>query len=60
MITYTLKADATTAAWKLRTSAVYQVYTYGTGNPEKTSDFAVARKTPVKAGTGFEKYNPLF
>ncbi|MFD6887867.1 FG-GAP repeat domain-containing protein [Streptomyces sp. NPDC059957] len=46
-LTYTLKAQATAPAWKLRVSADYQVYTFGTGNPEKTSDFAVAGSTPV-------------
>ncbi|MFE4637027.1 FG-GAP repeat domain-containing protein [Streptomyces sp. NPDC056773] len=46
-LTYTLKADAKAPAWKLTTTAVYEVYTYGTGNPEKTSDFAVAGSIPV-------------
>ncbi|MFZ3497777.1 FG-GAP repeat domain-containing protein [Streptomyces sp. 5.8] len=46
-LTYTLKAQATAPAWKLRVSAAYEVYTFGTGNPEKTSDFAVASSTPV-------------
>ncbi|WP_327252872.1 FG-GAP repeat domain-containing protein [Streptomyces sp. NBC_01244] len=46
-ITYTLKAQATAPAWKLRNTAVYEVYEWGTGNPEKSSDFAVASSIPV-------------
>ncbi|MFE4262222.1 FG-GAP repeat domain-containing protein [Streptomyces sp. NPDC056883] len=46
-VTYTLKAEATTPAWKLRNTAVYEVYSFGTGNPEKASDFAIASSTPV-------------
>ncbi|MCX5407049.1 VCBS repeat-containing protein [Streptomyces sp. NBC_00335] len=46
-LTYTLTAEATAPAWKVRTTAVYDVYTSGTGNPEETSDFAVASSTPV-------------
>ncbi|MCB5166164.1 VCBS repeat-containing protein [Streptomyces bambusae] len=40
-ITYKLKADAASPAWKLRNTATYEVYDFGTGNPEKVSDFSV-------------------
>lgn len=46
-VTYTLKAEATAPAWKLNNSAVYEVYTFGTGNPEKAADFAVTSSIPV-------------
>lgn len=46
-ITYTLKADASSPAWKVRTDAVYTVYTHGPGNPEKASEFAVTSSTPM-------------
>ncbi|MEU5397753.1 VCBS repeat-containing protein [Streptomyces sp. NPDC005963] len=46
-ITYRLKAAATAPAWRLRNTAVYEVYTFGTGNPQKTSDFAVSSSIPV-------------
>ncbi|MFE7553270.1 FG-GAP repeat domain-containing protein [Streptomyces gardneri] len=46
-VTYSLKAGATTPAWRLRNSAVYEVYSFGTGNPEKASDFAISSSIPV-------------
>ncbi|MFF5449060.1 FG-GAP repeat domain-containing protein [Streptomyces sp. NPDC012888] len=46
-VSYTLKAGSGTAAWRLRNRATYEVYTFGTGNPEKTSDFAVTSTVPV-------------
>ncbi|MFB7540614.1 FG-GAP repeat domain-containing protein [Streptomyces zaomyceticus] len=46
-VTYGLKAGATAPAWRLRNSAVYEVYGFGTGNPEKVSDFAVGSSIPV-------------
>ncbi|MCJ0872148.1 VCBS repeat-containing protein [Streptomyces sp. AP-93] len=47
-VTYTLKSEATTPAWKLSATAVYEVYTSGWGdNPETASDFAIASSTPV-------------
>ncbi|MEU7035090.1 VCBS repeat-containing protein [Streptomyces sp. NPDC046237] len=46
-ITYGLKAGATAPAWRLRNTATYEVYTFGTGNPEKASDFAVGSSIPV-------------
>ncbi|MFG2295847.1 FG-GAP repeat domain-containing protein [Streptomyces sp. NPDC048603] len=44
-LTYELKADAKAPSWKLRTTAVYEVYDYGTGNPEKSSDWAITGQT---------------
>ncbi|MFB6518381.1 FG-GAP repeat domain-containing protein [Streptomyces sp. NPDC056401] len=46
-VTYTLSAEAKAPAWKLTTTAVYEVYSFGTGNPEKASDFAIAGSIPV-------------
>ncbi|WP_405492586.1 FG-GAP repeat domain-containing protein [Streptomyces sp. NBC_00096] len=46
-VTYKLKAEATAAAWRLTVGTVYEVYNFGTGNPEKSADFAVASSTPV-------------
>lgn len=46
-ITYGLKAGATAPAWRIRNTATYEVYTFGTGNPEKTSDFSVSSSVPV-------------
>ncbi|MFB6614720.1 FG-GAP repeat domain-containing protein [Streptomyces sp. NPDC085524] len=46
-VTYKLKAEATTPAWRLRNTAVYEVYDFGTGNPETASDFAISSPIPV-------------
>ncbi|GLF99564.1 FG-GAP repeat domain-containing protein [Streptomyces yaizuensis] len=46
-ITYDLKAGAKAPAWRLRNTAVYEVYSWGTGNPEKSSDFSVRSPIPV-------------
>ncbi|MFB7608578.1 FG-GAP repeat domain-containing protein [Streptomyces gardneri] len=46
-ITYGLKAAATAPAWRVRTLATYEVFTFGTGNPEKVSDFGVSSPVPV-------------
>ncbi|MDQ0942535.1 VCBS repeat-containing protein [Streptomyces sp. V1I1] len=46
-VSYTLKAAATAAAWKIDVNAVYNVYTFGTGNPEARSTFAVQSSRPV-------------
>ncbi|MGW4999458.1 FG-GAP repeat domain-containing protein [Streptomyces hydrogenans] len=46
-VTYGLRADATTPAWKLRATAVYEVYDFGTGNPEQTADFGISSTIPV-------------
>ncbi|MEU0991613.1 VCBS repeat-containing protein [Streptomyces sp. NPDC005953] len=46
-VTYRLKAAATAPAWRLRNTAVYEVYGFGTGNPQKSSDFAVSSSIPV-------------
>ncbi|MEV0092309.1 VCBS repeat-containing protein [Streptomyces sp. NPDC050738] len=46
-VTYTLKAGATAAAWKLDMDAVYQVYNWGDGNPEASSAFAIDSTRPV-------------
>ncbi|MGW0117705.1 FG-GAP repeat domain-containing protein [Streptomyces sp. NPDC003327] len=46
-VSYTLKAGATAAAWKIEAYASYEVYTFGTGNPEKSSVFAVQSSRPV-------------
>ncbi|MEV6200950.1 VCBS repeat-containing protein [Streptomyces sp. NPDC051771] len=46
-VTYGLKAATTSPAWKLRASAVYEVYDFGTGNPETAADFAVSSTIPV-------------
>jgi hypothetical protein len=46
-VTYTLKAAADVAAWRVRTNAVYEVYDFGTGNPETSSTFAVQSSRPV-------------
>ncbi|MFD5769342.1 FG-GAP repeat domain-containing protein [Streptomyces sp. NPDC127049] len=48
-VSYTLKAAATAPAWRLRTTGVYEVYDFGTGNPEKAADFGVAGTIPVTA-----------
>ncbi|MGW1768366.1 FG-GAP repeat domain-containing protein [Streptomyces sp. NPDC002073] len=46
-VTYNLKAGAAAPAWRLRNTATYEVYDFGTGNPEKASDFNVASPIPV-------------
>ncbi|MGW4726993.1 FG-GAP repeat domain-containing protein [Streptomyces sp. NPDC004292] len=46
-ITYGLRANAKTPAWRLRNTAVYEVYGFGTGNPEKAADFTVSSPVPV-------------
>ncbi|MEV4427395.1 FG-GAP repeat domain-containing protein [Streptomyces sp. R-07] len=46
-ITYTLKAGASAAAWKIDAYAVYEVYDFGTGNPERTSTFSIVSSRPV-------------
>ncbi|MCD2465131.1 VCBS repeat-containing protein [Streptomyces sp. MBT42] len=46
-VTYGLKAGATAPAWRLRNTMTYEVYSFGTGNPEKVSDFAVSSPIPV-------------
>jgi hypothetical protein len=46
-VTYGLKAGATAPAWRLRNYTHYEVYTFGTGNPEKVSDFSVTSGIPV-------------
>ncbi|MFE5790966.1 FG-GAP repeat domain-containing protein [Streptomyces sp. NPDC056503] len=46
-ITYGLRSDVTTPAWKLRATTVYEVYDFGTGNPEATADFGIASPIPV-------------
>ncbi|WP_327306596.1 VCBS repeat-containing protein [Streptomyces sp. NBC_01298] len=47
-VTYRLTADATTPAWKLSATAVYEVYTGGWGdNPETASDFTISSSIPV-------------
>ncbi|MFF8843320.1 FG-GAP repeat domain-containing protein, partial [Streptomyces sp. NPDC015127] len=47
-ISYTLKAAAQTAAWKIDAEAVYEVYTFGTHNPSASSTFAVDSPYPVR------------
>ncbi|MFF8607923.1 FG-GAP repeat domain-containing protein [Streptomyces sp. NPDC015346] len=44
---YTLKAGASAAAWKIDSTAVYEVYSFGTGNPEKSSTFSIQSSRPV-------------
>ncbi|MFI1014949.1 FG-GAP repeat domain-containing protein [Streptomyces sp. NPDC020965] len=46
-VTYLLKARSTAPAWRLRNTAVYEVYNYGTGNPEKASNFGISSSIPV-------------
>ncbi|MET9852593.1 hypothetical protein ABZY57_06545 [Streptomyces sp. NPDC006450] len=46
-ITYELAAEAAAPAWKLRSTATYEVYEWGTGNPQKASDFMVGSTIPV-------------
>ncbi|MFD5429483.1 FG-GAP repeat domain-containing protein [Streptomyces sp. NPDC127084] len=46
-VTYTLKAAATAPAWKLRAEMTYDVYNYGTFNPEARSDFGISSSVPV-------------
>ncbi|MGW8764153.1 FG-GAP repeat domain-containing protein [Streptomyces sp. NPDC055815] len=46
-ISYSLKAGASAAAWKIQSDAVYQVYDFGTGNPEKSSTFPIVSTRPV-------------
>ncbi|MER6916635.1 VCBS repeat-containing protein [Streptomyces sp. NPDC000594] len=46
-VSYQLKAGAKAPAWRLRNTAVYEVYAWGTGNPEKASDFSVSSSIPV-------------
>ncbi|WP_329443460.1 VCBS repeat-containing protein [Streptomyces sp. NBC_01426] len=46
-VTYGLKAAAGAPAWRLRNTAVYEVYTFGTGNPEKAADFTIGSSIPV-------------
>ncbi|MFE7132857.1 FG-GAP repeat domain-containing protein [Streptomyces sp. NPDC057638] len=46
-LTYQVKASTKTPAWRLRSTAVYEVYEFGTGNPEKASNFAVDSPIPV-------------
>lgn len=47
-IDYTLSAGAKTAAWKVTASAVYEVYNWGTHNPEASSSFAIDSPYPVR------------
>ncbi|WP_137994293.1 FG-GAP repeat domain-containing protein [Streptomyces vilmorinianum] len=46
-VSYTLKAGASAAAWKIDAQAVYEVYSFGTGNPEKSSTFSIQSSRPV-------------
>ncbi|MEU5215386.1 VCBS repeat-containing protein [Streptomyces sp. NPDC020807] len=46
-ITYGMKALAGAPAWRVRTLATYEVYDFGVGNPEKTSDFSIGSTIPV-------------
>ncbi|MET9676022.1 VCBS repeat-containing protein [Streptomyces sp. NPDC006482] len=46
-VTYGLSAAANAPAWRVRNLATYEVFTFGTGNPEKASDFAIGSSVPV-------------
>lgn len=46
-VTYRLTAEAAAPAWKLRSTATYEVYEWGTGNPQKASDFGINSTIPV-------------
>ncbi|MFF9344306.1 MULTISPECIES: FG-GAP repeat domain-containing protein [unclassified Streptomyces] len=48
-VSYTMKAASTTAAWRINTYATYDVYDWGLGNPEASSEFAVQSSRPVPA-----------
>ncbi|MFB7281390.1 FG-GAP repeat domain-containing protein [Streptomyces hydrogenans] len=48
-VSYTMKAASTTAAWRINTYAVYNVYDWGLGNPEASSEFAVQSSRAVPA-----------
>ncbi|MBW5250386.1 VCBS repeat-containing protein [Streptomyces sp. P01-B04] len=47
-IDYTLTAGAKMAAWKVDASAVYEVYNWGTHNPETSSHFVIDSPYPVR------------
>ncbi|MFI6950692.1 FG-GAP repeat domain-containing protein [Streptomyces sp. NPDC050422] len=47
-IDYTLSAGAKTAAWKVDAAAVYEVYNWGTHNPETSSSFVIDSPYPVR------------
>ncbi|MFJ2739329.1 FG-GAP-like repeat-containing protein [Streptomyces sp. NPDC087440] len=47
-VTYALKAPKGLAAWKLEARASYDIYNWGTGNPEATGRFAVQSDRPVR------------
>ncbi|WP_434591438.1 FG-GAP repeat domain-containing protein [Streptomyces sp. A5-4] len=47
-VTYTLKGAADLAAWRVDTNAVYEVFTWGTHNPEARSAFQVQSTLPVR------------
>ncbi|MEU1350152.1 VCBS repeat-containing protein [Streptomyces sp. NPDC005795] len=47
-VEYTLTAGAKVAAWKVAASAVYEVYNWGTHNPETSSQFAIDSPYPVR------------
>ncbi|MFJ6697097.1 FG-GAP repeat domain-containing protein [Streptomyces sp. NPDC091272] len=53
-LTYTLKAPAGLAAWKIEALATYEVYNFGRGNPETIGQFAVQSERPVRS-----RYNLL-
>ncbi|MFB7518109.1 FG-GAP repeat domain-containing protein [Streptomyces sp. NPDC056144] len=46
-VTYGLKAAAGAPAWRVRAFAAYEVYNFGIGNPEKSSDFSIGSTKPV-------------
>ncbi|WP_159026484.1 FG-GAP repeat domain-containing protein [Streptomyces vietnamensis] len=46
-VSYDLKTGATAAAWNIEASAIYGVYDFGTGNPEKSATFPIVSSRPV-------------
>ncbi|MER7758745.1 VCBS repeat-containing protein [Streptomyces sp. NPDC097619] len=46
-VSYTLKAAPNSPAWRLRAEMTYEVYSFGTYNPQAHADFAVSSPVPV-------------
>ncbi|MGW7413145.1 FG-GAP repeat domain-containing protein [Streptomyces sp. NPDC054863] len=47
-VTYALQGGKDLAAWKVDVNATYEVYNFGTGNPEAAGHFGVRSSLPVR------------